>query len=52
MYGNIAWVPVSSGTQVQPEVILDPDYLSDIFPLLMTMLWYKRSVIFIQQYKF
>ena len=23
------WVLVSSGTQVQPQVILDPDYLSD-----------------------
>ena len=29
MYAEAAWVLVSSGTQVHPEVILDPDYLSD-----------------------
>ena len=29
MYAEVAWVLVSSGTQVQPQVILDPDYLSD-----------------------
>ena len=29
MYSKVAWVLVSSGTQVQPQVILDPDYLLD-----------------------
>ena len=29
MYAEIAWVLVSLGTQVQLEVILDPDYLPD-----------------------
>ena len=29
MYAEVAWVLVSSGTQVQPRVILDPDYLPD-----------------------
>ena len=29
MYAEIAWVLVSSGTQVQPQVILDPDYFPD-----------------------
>ena len=29
MYAEVAWVLVSSGTQVQPEIILDPDYLPD-----------------------
>ena len=29
MYGEVAWVLVSSGTQAQPQVILDPDYLPD-----------------------
>ena len=29
MYAEIAWVLVSSETQVQPHVILDPDYLPD-----------------------
>ena len=28
-YAEIAWVLVFSGTQVQPQVILDPDYLPD-----------------------
>ena len=26
MYTEVAWVLVSSGTQVKPQVILDPDY--------------------------
>ena len=29
MYAEVAWVLVSSGTQVQLQVILDPDYLPD-----------------------
>ena len=29
MYTEVGWVLVSSGTQVQPQVILDPDYLPD-----------------------
>ena len=29
VYAEVAWVLVSLGTQVQPQVILDPDYLSD-----------------------
>ena len=29
MYTEVAWVLVSSGTQVQPQIILDPDYLPD-----------------------
>ena len=27
MYAEVAWVLVSSGTQVQPQIIPDPDYL-------------------------
>ena len=27
MYADVAWILVISGTQVQPQVILDPDYL-------------------------
>ena len=27
MYAEVAWVLVSSGTQVQPQTIVDPDYL-------------------------
>ena len=26
---EVAWVLVSSGTQIQPQIILDPDYLPD-----------------------
>ena len=29
MYAEVAWALVSSGTQVQPQVILNPDYLPD-----------------------
>ena len=29
MYSEVAWVLVSSGTQVQPQIIPDPDYLPD-----------------------
>ena len=29
MYAEVAWVVVSSGTQVQPQVKLNPDYLPD-----------------------
>ena len=27
MYSEVAWVLVSSGTQFQPQIILDPDHL-------------------------
>ena len=29
MYAEIAWVLVSLETQVQPQVVLNPDYLPD-----------------------
>ena len=29
MYAEVAWVLVSAGTQVQPQIIPDSDYLSD-----------------------
>ena len=29
MYAEVAWVLVSSGTQIQPQIILDPDYFPD-----------------------
>ena len=29
MYGEVAWVLACSGTHVQSQIILDPDYLSD-----------------------
>ena len=29
MYAEVAWVLVSSGTHVQRQVILDPDYIPD-----------------------
>ena len=27
MYSEVAWALVSSGTQVQPQIIFNPDYL-------------------------
>ena len=29
MNSEVAWLLVSSGTQVQPQIILDPDYIPD-----------------------
>ena len=29
MYAEVAWVLVSSITQVQPQIILNPDYIPD-----------------------
>ena len=29
MYAEVAWVLVSSETQVQPQIILDPDYFPE-----------------------
>ena len=29
MYAEVAWVLVSSGTQAQLQIILDPDYIPD-----------------------
>ena len=29
MYAEVAWVLVSLGTQAQPQIIPDPDYLPD-----------------------
>ena len=29
MYAEVAWVLVSIGNQVQPQIILDPNYLPD-----------------------
>ena len=46
MDSEVAWVLVPSGTQVQPQILLDPDYLpyliqttcQTIFPFFMTMI--------------
>ena len=38
MYSEEAWLLLSSGTQVHPEIILDPDYLQDYLSVLMTMI--------------
>ena len=27
MYGEVAWILVSLGTQIQPQIIFDQDYL-------------------------
>ena len=29
MYSEAAWVLLSSGTEAQPQIILEPDYLPD-----------------------
>ena len=49
MNSEVAWVLVSSGTQIQPQIILDPDdlpdYLSDSYDYgyMSPLLWVLRS---------
>ena len=38
MNSEIVWVLVSSGIQVQPQIILDPVYLPNYLSFLMTMI--------------
>ena len=45
MYSEVDWVLISSGTQVQPQIILDPDYLPDR-PFLMTMIQVSYKQVF------
>ena len=33
IYSEVAWVPVSLGTQVQPQIILEPDYLKNFLSI-------------------
>ena len=47
MYAEVAWVLVSSGTQVQPQIILDPDYLPDYLSISCDYHWNKE----LQPYK-
>ena len=44
MYAEVAWVPVSSGTQIQPQIILDSDYLPDYLSVS-----YDYDFIFLRQ---
>ena len=41
MYAEVAWVLVSSGTQVQPQIIPDPDYLPDDLSVSYDYDWSK-----------
>ena len=38
MNSEIVWVLVSSGIQVQPQIIFDPVYLPNYLSFLMTMI--------------
>ena len=42
MHSEVAWVLVFSGAQVQPQMLLDPDYVPDYIPFLVTM---KKLII-------
>ena len=33
MYAEVAWVLISSGTQFQPQIVLNPDYHLDYLSL-------------------
>ena len=48
MYSEVAWVLVSSGTQVQSQIILVPDYLPDylsVFCDYAEMKLFKTAVL-------
>ena len=44
MYSEVAWVLVSLGTQGQPLMILDPDYVLGIFPFLVAMHLGRKAI--------
>ena len=45
MYAEVAWVLVSSGIQVQPQVILDPDYFPDYLSISYDYTLNKKKLI-------
>ena len=45
MYAEIAWVLASSGIQVQPQVMFDPDYLPDYLSVSYDYVKEKVTVI-------
>ena len=52
MYAGVAWVLVSLGTQVQSEIILDPDYLPDYLSVYYDYALFKadQTNFFISNY--
>ena len=50
MYADVAWVLVSLGTQVQPQIMLDPEYLPDYISVSYDYasidIWKNVSVLF------
>ena len=45
MYDKVAWLLVSSGTQVQSQTILDPDYLPDYLSVSYDYGYTKQNLI-------
>ena len=45
MNSMVAWVLVSLGTQVQPQIMLDRDYFPDYFPFLMTIMSHSSCLL-------
>ena len=52
MYSEVAWVQLSSGTQVQPEIILGPDYFSDCLSVSYHYAESKLEFSKVQEMKF
>ena len=46
MNSEVAWVLVSSGTQVQPQIILDSDYLPDYLSVFYGLEYKNRKKSF------
>ena len=43
LYAEVGWVLVSSGTEVQPQIILDPNYLSVSYDHAITVTAFKKK---------
>ena len=52
MNSEVAWVLVSSGTQVQSQIILDPDYLPDYISVSYDYVKMARKMLLLQMHNF
>ena len=52
MYSEVAWVQLSSGTQVQPEIILGADYFPDCLSVSYHYAESKLEFSKVQEMKF
>ena len=46
MYAEVAWILVPSGAQVQPQIILHPDYAADDLSVSYDYDWKKELQLY------